>query len=160
MYPFDIDGALFAENQCDDIHGAQLRAEITFNKNSSIMTFHFNISGTFNVTCDRCGEDFDMPTEIKRQLIVKTESREHLEDDDMVTLSGDEPNFDVAPYIYQYVVLSMPMQRIHPEKNGKSTCNSETIAKLNNIHVEKSNEEQYVLNSNKQLLSKEKTLKN
>lgn len=159
-FEFILNGDIFAENQYDEIHAAALKAEISFNKNSSIMTFHFNINGTINITCDRCGEDFDMPLSVSRQLIVKTESREHQEEDDMVCLSGDETDFDAAPYIYQYVVLSIPMQHIHPaDKNGKSTCNSETIAKLNNIHVETSNEEKYMMNGNMQFSNKEKPLK-
>lgn len=144
-FRFALNGDIFTENQYDDIHNAALTASVSFNKNSSIMTFHFDIEGTVNVTCDRCGDDFDMPLSVKRQLIVKTECHEHQEEDDMVCLSGDESDFDVAPYIYQYVVLSLPMQRIHlADQNGKSSCNSETIAKLNNIHVETSNDEEYV----------------
>ena len=124
------------------------------------MTFHFNIEGNVNVTCDRCGEDFDMLVSVKRQLIVKTESHEHQEEEDMVSLSAGEGDFDAAPYIYQYVVLSLPMQRIHPQgNNGKSACNKETLLRLNNLHVEKSNDEKYILNSNMHFSGKENTLK-
>ncbi len=116
--------------------------------------FHFNINGTVNVTCDRCGDDFDMPIAVKRDLIVK-QSIEHSEEDDMVTLAGDEGDFDAAPYIYQYVVLAMPMQRMHTDTKA---CNSEALAKLKNIHVDTSNDEQFVKNSNMHF-SKEKPIK-
>jgi len=159
-FTFDINESLFTENQYNDIHKAELKAEISFNKNSTILTFNFTINGTANVTCDRCGDDFNMQVVVKRQLIVKTQSAEHQEEDDMVCLAGNETEFDAAPFIYQYVVLALPMQKIHPtDKNGKSECNPEAIDKLKHIHVEKSNDEKYVLNSNMHFATKEESFK-
>jgi len=159
-FRFDLTGDLFSDNQFVDIHSAGLKAEINFTKNSNITILHFTIAGTINITCDRCGDDFDMPLSLNRQLIVKTDSREHQEEDEMVSLSGDEHSFDAAPYIYQYVVLSLPMQRVHPDKeNGESSCNSDALEKLKHIHVEKSNEEKYILNSNMHYSTEEKPLK-
>ncbi len=155
-FHFTLDNSIFTDNQYDDIHDATLKADINFNKNSSILMFNFNISGSINLTCDRCGDNFDMPLNLERQLIVKTDCSSHQEEDDMVSLSADEYDFDAAPYIYQYVVLSLPMQRIHAvDKDGKSECNPEILKKLDHIHVEKSNEEQYILNSNKMFSHKE-----
>jgi uncharacterized protein len=159
-FHFTLDNTIFTDNQYDDVHNAGLKADINFNKNSSILMLNFNITGTINLTCDRCGDNFDMPVELKRQLIVKTDSHSHQEEDDMVSLSMDEYEFDAAPYIYQYVVLSLPMQRIHVvDKDGKSACNPEVINKLDHIHVEKSSEEQYILNSNKRFSHKENQIK-
>lgn len=147
---FTIDGELFRENHYDDIHEADLRVVVTFNKNSSIIMFHFNIEGTLNVTCDRCGDDFNMSTKLERQLIVKSEGREHQEEDEMITLTNAEKDVDIAPFVYQYVVLSLPMQKIHPiNKDGKRACNEEVLKKLKKLEVEKSSEEQYIINSNK-----------
>ena len=154
-FHFDLTGDLFTENQYVDIHSATLKADVNFNKNSSITMFHFNVNGTVSITCDRCGDDFDMPIHVKRDLIVK-QSIEHSEEDDMVTLAGDEGDFDAAPYIYQYIVLAMPMQRTHTDIKA---CNTEALAKLKNIHVEKSNDEKYVMNSNMHFSNKEKPLK-
>ena len=159
-FHFALSNSIFTDNQYDDIHNADLNADINFDKNSSILMLNFDIHGTINLTCDRCGDNFDMPVALKRQLIVKTECHTHQEEDDMVSLSTDEHEFDAAPYIYQYVVLSLPMQRVHGnDKNGKSACNPEALDKLNHIHVEKSNEEQYILNSNKRFSHKENQIK-
>lgn len=145
-FHFDLSSDIFSDNHYDDIHGAALHAKVSFNKNSSILLFNFNIEGTVNVTCDRCGDDFEMPVKIDRQLIVKTGCSIHQEEDEMVSLAANDSELDAAPYIYQYVVLWLPMQRIHPEeKNGKSSCNAAVIEKLNSIHKEKSHDEQYIM---------------
>lgn len=144
---FTIEGELFRENNFDDIHEADLKAVITFTKNSPIIMFHFNIEGTVTVTCDRCGDDFKQNIRLERQLIVKTDSKEHTEDDEMVSLTSGEKDIDIAPFVYQYVVLSLPMQRIHGnDREGNSLCNAEIIKKLKKLEVKKSNEEQYMSN--------------
>ena len=160
-YLFTVEGDLFAENQYDDIHSAQLKANIVFDKNSSIFMFNFLIEGTVNITCDRCGDDFDMEVYLKRQLIVKTGTAVHQEEDDMISLTNSEAEIDIAPYIYQYVVLSLPMQKLHPaDVDGKRACNPEVLKKLKNLNVETSSEEQYILNSNKHFSHKEKPSNN
>jgi uncharacterized protein len=160
-FRFDLTGELFTDNQFVDIHSASLRADVNFTKNSNITILHFKVEGTINITCDRCGDDFDMPLSLTRQLIVKADCREHQEEDEMVSLSGDEHSFDAAPYIYQYVILSLPMQRVHPDnEKGESSCNSDALAKLKHIHVEKSNDEKYIMNSNMHYSSGEKPIKN
>ncbi|HXP49618.1 MAG TPA: DUF177 domain-containing protein [Bacteroidia bacterium] len=146
---FTIDGELFRENHFDDIHEANIKAIVTFNKNSSIMMFNFNIEGTLTVTCDRCGDDFNLSTKLERQLIVKTDAKEHQEEDEMVSLTSGEKDIDIAPFVYQYVVLSLPMQRIHGnDKEGNSLCNPDILKKLKKLEVKKSNEEKYISNSN------------
>jgi uncharacterized protein len=150
-FHFDISSSIFTDNQYNDIHNASLKAAVKFNKNSSILILNFEIEGIINVTCDRCGDDFDMPLNLKRQLIVKTGSSVHQEEDDMVSLSAEENELDAAPYIYQYVVLWLPMQRIHnSDNNGNSSCNAEVLEKLNALHKNTSHDEQYILNSKRE----------
>jgi len=151
-YLFSVEKDLFTDNNYDEIHDCQLKAHVTFTKNSAILSVTFHIYGTINITCDRCGDDFDMEVDMDKKLLVKTDSIVHAEEDDMVSLGKDEVDFDIAPYIYQYIVLSLPMQRIHPEdKDGIRHCNQEALDKLKNLEVKSSSEEQYILNTNKQI---------
>ena len=152
-YLFSVEKELFTDNNYDEIHDCQLKTHVTFTKNSAILAVTFHIYGTVNVTCDRCGDDFDMAVDIDKKLLVKTDSIIHAEEDDMVSLGKDEVDFDIAPYIYQYIVLSLPMQRIHPEdKDGKRHCNPEALDKLKHLEVKNSSEEQYILNTNKTVI--------
>jgi len=161
-YLFSVEKGLFTDNNYDEIHDCLLKAHITFNKNSAILNVTFHIYGTINITCDRCGDDFDMEVNIDKKLLIKLDSIIHAEEDDMISLGKDEVDFDIAPYIYQYIVLSLPMQRIHPEdKDGVRHCNAEALDKLKRLEVEKSNEEQYIINAHKQVFHhKENPLNN
>ena len=149
---FTVEKELFKENGYDDIHDCQVKAHITFNKNTTNIIVSFHIYGSVKLTCDRCGDDFDMEIDLEKKLIVKTDSVLHTEDDDMITLSKDESELDMASFIYQYIVLSLPMQRVHPEdKDGKSACDPQVLEKLKRLQVDKSNEENYILSHHKHL---------
>jgi uncharacterized metal-binding protein YceD (DUF177 family) len=147
-YLFSIEKEVFTENNYTDIHHCDLKAHITFNKNSPIISVNFHLYGTVNVTCDRCGDDFDMHINLDKKLLVRPDGIVHTEEDDMITLGKDEVNFDILPYIYQYIVLSLPMQRVHPaDKDGVRHCNTEVLNKLKHLEVKKSNDEQYIQNA-------------
>jgi uncharacterized metal-binding protein YceD (DUF177 family) len=148
-YLFTLDSSLFSENSFADIHKASIMAQVKFEKNSGVLAIVFNITGQVNVTCDRCSEDFDMNIDLHKKLFVKTNAILHSEEDDMISLTGDETDLDIAPLVYQYVALSLPMQKVHGKNSADaSACNPETIKKLKTIEVSKSNDELFIQTSN------------
>jgi uncharacterized metal-binding protein YceD (DUF177 family) len=93
-----------------------------------MMVLEFTISGTVRTTCDRCNEEFDMPLEGEYRLIVKVGGHETGdEDDDIITVAANEHELDLSQYLYEYITLSLPIRRVHPD----GTCDEEVIKKLN-----------------------------
>jgi uncharacterized metal-binding protein YceD (DUF177 family) len=42
-----------------------------------------------------------------------------------------ENHFDVSPFIYEFIHLSLPVRRVHPDnEQGESTCDPEVIRLL------------------------------
>ena len=57
--------------------------------------------------------------------------------DDVITISRDEFQINVAQYLYEMVILGLPIKRVHPsDKNGNSQCDPEMIAKLGEYLVD------------------------
>lgn len=75
------------------------------------------LSGTLTVPCDRCLE----PLEIN---VDETPSE--------VFTPGEDPDWDLSQAVYDYVCLSLPLQRVHPE--GK--CNPDTVRFLSQVERE------------------------
>jgi uncharacterized protein len=109
-----------------------------------MMVLHFDISGTVKADCDRCTEEFDLPIEGKYKLIVKVGG--HLtgdEDDDIITVPANEHELDLSQHIYEYIALSLPIKRVHPDnEQGESTCNEEILEKLSLFLTEEEKEEE------------------
>ena len=68
------------------------------------------IAGTVTVACDRCLEDLVLPVETSFEVSYTPE--------------GDE--LDLGQDVYDFVCISLPIQRVHPE----GECNQETTKYL------------------------------
>lgn len=134
LYEFDITDEFFDEFEYSEIKRGNIKVELSFQKQSAMFILVFHISGTVNVACDRCLDDFDLPINETYQLIVKM-GNEALDSDEIISIPETETEIDIAPYIYEYIILSLPYRRIHPPKgNG---CNKEVIKKLGEVSSNK-----------------------
>jgi uncharacterized metal-binding protein YceD (DUF177 family) len=95
-------------------------------RQETMLTLHFGINGTVRVVCDRCADEFDHPIEDDREFFVKLGTENAEESDDVAVVDPDAHDFDVSTLIYEYIILAIPMHRVHPE----GQCNPEMIALL------------------------------
>lgn len=92
------------------------------------------ISGTVTVLCDRCMDELVLPVDTEAKISVRYgEAPEEISDDDgtdggreIVWIGAAETELDMRQLIYDYVCLSLPMQRFHEE--GK--CNQAAVEVL------------------------------
>ena len=95
-------------------------------------TFTFTYRGFVTVPCDRCLEPLDCEVATTSTLLVKISDKEpRSQEEDWWVLPTEEETADVSQHIYDTVILSLPMQRIHKDTaDGVSTCNAEMLQKL------------------------------
>jgi uncharacterized protein len=114
-FDFEINKEFFDLFEDSEVKEGTLVAVVEADKRSSHIDLSVKIDGTVRISCDRCLGVFSHP-EI---------------DPDIVTIPADDYEFDLKQYFYEYILLAMPIQRIHPvDSDGKSTCDSEMIRKL------------------------------
>ncbi len=93
---------------------ADIDLHLTVDKQNREMVVDFNFSGTLATECDRCLADIDLPVADRRQLIVKFAADEEERDEgDIIYLHPDTNDFNLAPFIYEMVALSVPMIRTY-----------------------------------------------
>ena len=102
----------------DEIRDAGLEIEVTVEKSGRYLGVDCDIDGNVTVECDRCLEDVVLPVDAHVALSVKygeeSESGDHQEGDrEIVFVAEDAAELDMAQVIYDYVCLSLPMQRVH-----------------------------------------------
>lgn len=130
----------------DDIHNLDCRVKLTFDKKVNFFQLHFDIDGKATVACDRCGDPVELLLWDEFNLIVKLTNDEALvenEEEDVVFIPFNETIIDVSEWIYEFLLLSFPIQRLHGEdENGKSLCNPEVIALLDKYKQDVSEQQQ------------------
>jgi uncharacterized metal-binding protein YceD (DUF177 family) len=122
----------------EDIKDIEANVTIKFVKHESFFELHFDIGGYIITPCDRCGDDFKLNLWDEFDLIVKlsdTETAEEMDEDaDVVFVPRSETVLDISNWIYEFIVLSFPLQRIHPDNaNGEPDCNKEALKLLGKL---------------------------
>lgn len=99
----------------DDFEQLNVDVAIEFEKKATLLELHFSHKGAVTVPCDVTNEIFDLPIEGKLKLIVKFGDEFNDENEDLLILPFSEYQVDVKQYIYEMIVLSIPVKRIHPD---------------------------------------------
>jgi uncharacterized metal-binding protein YceD (DUF177 family) len=69
-------------------------------------------------------------------IVVKLENGVS-DEDDLILLPESSTEIDLAPYVYEAIIFSLPMKRIHSnDSNGNSLCNKEMIERLNKYLIQ------------------------
>ena len=88
--------------------------DVDIDRHASHIDLRIKIRGTVKVSCDRCLEIFSQPVDCENRLLVKLGSEWKDEDPDMITIPADEHELDISQYLYEFIHLSLPIQRVHP----------------------------------------------
>jgi uncharacterized metal-binding protein YceD (DUF177 family) len=126
---------LFVESEVKE---GSLIANIEMDKRSSHIDLVIRISGNVIVSCDRCLEMFFQRVNCENRLLVKFGKSIEDNDPDVLLLPVDEHELDLQQHIYEFILLALPIKRVHPDdNNGKSTCDPVMLKKLEELIIEK-----------------------
>lgn len=112
-----LDDAFFEAIEAPDIKRGQLDLRLTVSRNESFFELMFDIKGQVIVPCDLCLDDMLQPVACDERLVVKF-GDEYSEDDDLVTVNEDEGILDVAWFVYEFIVLNIPIRHVHAPGNA------------------------------------------
>jgi uncharacterized metal-binding protein YceD (DUF177 family) len=83
------------------------------------------LEGNAIVSCDRCLDDLSLPIETTGNLKIKL-GEDFDDDGEILIVPEEDGTVNVAWYIYEFIVLSLPLKKVHAP--GK--CNREMMSKL------------------------------
>ena len=105
------------------------------------MLLKFEIGGSVELTCDRCNNNlpFELWDEftITVKMVEEPELMNNQEDDpDVYYISRGESHLDVAGWIYEFINLSIPMQKVCSyEKMDGPHCNPSALDVLKKLEI-------------------------
>ncbi|BDB54081.1 DNA-binding protein [Flavobacterium ammoniigenes] len=133
-FEYQIDNTFFDLFEYDEFQNSDIKVSVVLEKKSNMLEISFKQEGKVNVPCDVTGEDFDLPIKSKMKLIVRFGEEFNNDNEELLILPFGEFEVDIAQYIYEMIVLSVPLRRVHPGvKDG--TLKSEALKKLNELAV-------------------------
>ena len=135
-FEYYIDDKFFAHYEKQDFSNCNAKIKVELDKKNSFMLLKFDIDGTVDVNCDRCGNPLTIQLWDEFKVMVKLvddpdEMNDQEEDPDVYYISRGESHLYLADWIYEFINLSIPLQKMcPPDEAGESQCNKEVLAKL------------------------------
>ncbi|MDP3436178.1 MAG: DUF177 domain-containing protein [Bacteroidales bacterium] len=126
-FDFTIDNSFFEEYENRDILGADLNISLNIERSTLLIEVKALIDGVVRTECDRCLDELEQRLETEAKLIVKFVKTVQEEDnEEVLTLDPNESELNLKQFLYDYICLALPIQRVHNEGD----CNPDMIRKL------------------------------
>ncbi len=136
VFEYRVEDKFFANYGEQDFTNCIADIKLTLDKNIGFMQLRFDVGGKIDVLCDRCGNTITKQLWDEFNVVVKlveepTTMNDQEEDPDVYYIARTESHLHVADWLYEFVNLSIPMQKVCAEDaDGNSLCNQEVITKL------------------------------
>ena len=130
-YVWKVGKEFFESFENAEVIDAELDVNIVVEKSGRYVGIDCNVCGKVVVECDRCLDELAMPVDVDVRLSVKYGDEESSDapqegEREVVFVPEDEAEFDMGQIIYDYVCLSLPMQRVHAD----GQCNPAALKHL------------------------------
>jgi uncharacterized metal-binding protein YceD (DUF177 family) len=125
---FDLTDDFFQALDGSQLEHGTLHVSVSIRKMAGFFELQFHTEGHVTVTCDRCLDDMEQPIETDNRLLVRLGDT-YSEDDDTVTIDENEGILDASWFIYEFIMLAIPIKHVHAP--GK--CNSAMTQKLEEL---------------------------
>jgi len=143
-FDFDIDKRFFDEFEYSLVKDGNLKAELTLDKQETMLILEFIIKGEIFLNCDVCLSDFPIAVAVNERQIVKFSDDENLEDDtdEIILLGKNEHEVDVSSLIYEYINLAVPYFHRCEDTGETRWCDKEMLDKLDKLSYKPADEEE------------------
>lgn len=141
QFEYTIDKKFFDFFNYDEFYDANVKVKVSFLKNTTIFELDFAFFGWVEVACDVTTELFHQPIEADIHLIVKFGDEYNDENEELLIIPHSENKMNVAQYIYEAIVLAVPIKRVHPGVIDGS-LHSEVLEKLKEFEIKDEDQEE------------------
>ena len=134
---FNLDNDYFEALDGAELKKGSLHVSVSIRKATGFFELQLHSTGNIIIPCDRCLDDMEQPVETDNRLVVKLGS-EYSEEDDIIVVPEDEGILDIAWFIYEFVMLAIPIRHVHAP--GK--CNPAMTQALEELSADRSSDEE------------------
>ena len=139
-FQYQIDNKFFEYFDFHEFENSSLEVELILEKKTTLLELKFISKGSVNVLCDVSLEPFDLPVEDSFSLVVKFGEEYNDDNEEILIIPHEEYQINVAQYIYELIVLSIPSKKVHP-KVEDGTLESDALKKLKELEIKETSTE-------------------
>lgn len=135
-FEYKIDGEFFKYFDNKTINDCDIEVKVSLEKRDSVFVLLFYIDGKIKLACDRCLDIYSQEIFGDYKLIIQLDgeiNQDNDNDDDIILIARNSDYLDVSKPIYDYILLSIPIQRTH---SNKGDCNRDILEHFTNSKQE------------------------
>ncbi|WP_308991701.1 DUF177 domain-containing protein [Mariniflexile litorale] len=131
-FEYKIEKAFFEYFEYEEFNDVNIDVHLVLDKKSTLLELNFKISGFVNVNCDLTNEPYNQIINNEFDLVVKFGDEYNDELEDILIVPHGTYEVNIQQYIYELIVLSVPIKRIHPGVED-GTLDSDILDKLEEL---------------------------
>ncbi len=120
-FDYELGPAFFEEMPQDLVQKGHFGVHLVLDKSSTMIHLRFKIRGTVELLCDRSLEPFDEPVDTEGVIILKFGDHDEELTEEIFIINRNTTRINVAGYIFEFIALSLPMKKIHPDLREQSS---------------------------------------
>jgi uncharacterized protein len=137
IFEYTLGNAFFELFEQSLVKAGDLKATVTLKKSSRMLEFHFSIEGEVGTFCDRCLGNLNIPVNCEGNIYVNFGDEYDEPSEEFVVLPHEEHTFNVAKFMYEFIVVNLPIRHVHPDKeDGTPGCDPEMLERLGEYMVD------------------------
>lgn len=114
------------DDEESDVKRGKIAVKLNITRSEKSFELLFDLQGAVYIPCDRCLDDVSMDVVANQKLVVKFGKEYSEESDEIVIVPEEDGDINVAWFLYEFIILSLPAKRVHPA----GECNKVTTQKL------------------------------
>lgn len=159
-FAFEVGADLIPGFSKEELKEVDLSVSVQLEKKHGLMSLDFSMDGTVGVVCDRCLEVCTLPVDYETELYVREMRRNDDDAENLIFIEKDDLSIDLTHFIYESIIVSLPLKRVHPlDDEGNYTCTGE-IAKLVQLENDEESSEDKGADDNESIDPRWEGLKN
>lgn len=135
VFEYNLDNAYFKKIDSPEVQKGNVKAKVSVQQKLTTYELLFALEGTIIIPCDRCLDDMEQTVHYKEKLQVKFGSS-FSEENEIVIVPESEGAINVAWFLYEFIVLNIPMKHVH----ASGECNKTMVTKLRK-HITRSKDD-------------------
>jgi len=126
-FDFVSEPNMFKMFENEEISDPDFKINVVLQQQKDQFVLYISAKGKIKIQCDRCLDFFNFPIDMSTEILVKLGDETNFDlNEDYVLLDRESKTIDIAYFIYEMIILGLPVKRVHPhDENGNPTCNPE-----------------------------------
>jgi uncharacterized protein len=133
QFEFVVNDAFFDEFEYSLVKKANLNCQVELEKQETMIILNFHITGTINTNCDRCLAQYPQQVDMHEQQVAKFSEEELGEDEEIITLTKNDHEINIAGLIYEYINVALPFITVCDDEGNTPYCDKEMLETLNKL---------------------------